>query len=133
MRLNDCYKTGARYMTMVEEYSIAVKGWFPRVLEALRDVETEMKQPPGARWMYLRLIYAEGLLEWNRENWPAYLFCFVKSWVLVSLLSFREKQFVICVHSVTDMINSLCWRLLLSSTWPFKTGIHSMNRFGCCF
>lgn len=46
------YITDSRYVVTIENDTLAVKKWFPCVLEALRHVEAEMEREKGAMWIY---------------------------------------------------------------------------------
>ncbi|KXG53417.1 Glycosyl transferase, family 54 [Penicillium griseofulvum] len=63
--LQDCYSTGAQYVAIIEDDTLAVKGWLPSVLQALDGVE---QRTANGRWIYLRLFYVEDLLGWNSEE-----------------------------------------------------------------
>jgi len=143
--LNDCYSTGARYIAMIEDDTLAVEGWYPRALEALRNIETEMSRRPGRSWVFLRLFYTEDLFGWNSEDWPIYVFWSFVTWVLTtSLMIFARSRSravqnfmpntsvlaisVVCIPALVALFFA-CGR---NSIWPLKPGIHEMNKNGCC-
>lgn len=143
--LNDCYATGARYIAMLEDDTLAVDGWYPRVLEALKNVEQKMERRTGVEWLYLRLFYVEDLFGWNSEYWPTYLFWSFVTWAIItcSLFASRSRwRFIQPFLSNTAMlvISGVCIPALIglffasgrNSIWPLTPGIHEMNRFGCC-
>lgn len=142
--LNDCYATGARYIAMIEDDTLAVEGWYPRALDALRDVETRM-QHRSEKWVFLRLFYIEGLLGWNSEYWPTYLFWSFVTWavatssLVVARNTSRTLQNVLSDASIS-VISAVCIPALVAlffasgrnSIWPLSPGIHEMNKNGCC-
>jgi len=143
--LKDCHATGARYVAMIEDDTIAVKGWYPRVLEALREVEEKMQSRPGQEWLYLRLFYSEHLLGWNKEDWRTYLFWSFHAWMIIT------TTFLVVQHNskhaqklLSDpamlVISGVCIPASIAlffaygrnSIWPLAPGVHEMNNFGCC-
>jgi len=143
--LKDCYDTGAQYIAMLEDDTLAVKGWYPRLLQALMDVEAAMQRRRGEKWIYLRLFYAEELFGWNSEEWATYLSCSFVTWIIVTscLLGVRTRsrrlQLLLSNASIAT-ISCVCLPALIglyfmggrNSTSPFTPGIHEMNKFGCC-
>jgi hypothetical protein len=143
--LNDCYKTGARYIAMIEDDTLAVEGWYPRALEALRNIEREMERRAGAQWLFMRLFYSESFFGWNSEYWPIYLFWSFVSWAIVTcfLLFARSKSRSIQTflpNAMLLVISGVCIPALVAlvfasgrnSVRPLRPGIHEMNKFGCC-
>ncbi|CAG7939760.1 unnamed protein product [Penicillium nalgiovense] len=57
--MQDCYDTGAQYVAMIEDDTLAVKGWLPSALQALDIVK---QRTVNERWIYLRLFYVDDLL-----------------------------------------------------------------------
>ncbi|KAG0651790.1 hypothetical protein D0Z07_1964 [Hyphodiscus hymeniophilus] len=143
--LNDCYKTGAKYIAMLEDDTLAVEDWYPRALEALRNVEMEMARRPGKKWVFLRLFYAEDLFGWNSENWLTYLFWSFVTWAIVTstLLVARNKSRPLQKFLSNDsmvVLSGVCIPALVAlffasgrnSIWPLTPGVHEMNENGCC-
>ncbi|RDL40074.1 uncharacterized protein BP5553_00053 [Venustampulla echinocandica] len=143
--LNDCYATGARYIAMIEDDTLAVEGWYPRVLEALKDIEKEMERRAGVEWVFLRLFYTEELFGWNSENWPIYVFWSFMSWAIItsSLIAVRSRlrsMQAFLSNAAILTISGVCIPALgafffasgRNSIWPLTPGIHEMNKFGCC-
>ncbi|TGJ88507.1 hypothetical protein E0Z10_g251 [Xylaria hypoxylon] len=94
--MEECEKTGAPYVLMVEDDVVFLDGWRHRTMKALDVAMTKSWEagqancefivapssllrafePPSltkAKVLYLRLFYYEGLLGWNSESWPTYL------------------------------------------------------------
>jgi hypothetical protein len=144
--LRDCYNTGARYVTMIEDDTLAVRGWYDHALQALEDVEARMKSAhPVSQWVYLRLFYTEDLFGWNTEFWALYLFWSTAVWALVSgslvalkiwtkkiqgFFSYTSIAVISCIF--TPAFIALYFMAGRNSVRSLSNGIHEMNRFGCC-
>jgi hypothetical protein len=132
------------YTALIEDDTLAVEGWYPRVLEALRDVEKKMEVRAGADWMFLRLFYFEGYFGWHVEYLPIHLFWSFISWAVVtaSLAVARRSIFIKAFLSEVTIlaISAVCIPALIvlffasgrNSIWPLTPGIHEMNKLGCC-
>jgi hypothetical protein len=142
--LNDCYATGARYIAMVEDDTLAVEGWYPRALEALRDVETKMERR-REKWVFLRLFYVEHLFGWNSDYWPIYLSWSFVTWAIAtsslvaarntsrSLQNFLSNASILVISGVcVPALVALFFASGRNSIWPLRPGIHEMNKNGCC-
>jgi hypothetical protein len=68
--MRECLDRGAEYVAMLEDDTIAVRGWFSTAMQALDAVQ---QRTAGKDWIYLRLFYTDHLLGWNSEEWPRYL------------------------------------------------------------
>jgi hypothetical protein len=130
---------------MIEDNTLAVKGWYPRVLKALRNVGEEMQSRANQEWVYLPLFYSEHLFGWNKEDWRTYLFWSSMTWgiITISLIIVRSRS----EHAQHFLSNSamlaipgvcipasvaLFFGYGRNSIWPLTPGIHEMNKFGCC-
>ena len=144
--LKDCYDTGADYVAMVEDDTIAVRGWYKRAMDAVQEVETSMRaRPASEKWIYLRMFYTDDLLGWNSEDWPTYLFWSFAFWVMsTSLLVFlrrrHRKQLDALSDSSVALISGVCLPAVVAlyfmagrqTVSPISSGIHEMNKYGCC-
>jgi hypothetical protein len=143
--LNDCYSSGARYIAMVEDDTLAVEGWYGLALEALGAIEKNMARRPAERWVYMRLFYTEDLFGWNSENWLTYFFWSFMSWaIMTGCLVIARKRSRSAQRYLSDTsiltISVLCIPALIAiffaagrnSIWPLKPGVREMNKFGCC-
>lgn len=140
--MRDCYDTGAEYVAMAEDDTLAVKGWLPSALQAL---DTAQERSAGRDWIYLRLFYADDLLGWNSEEWPRYLFWSLVVWaVLMGTMLAAKRTFKTQLKPVP---NSAIWitsgifipaAIALhfmagrQTMWPTAPGVHEMNKYGCC-
>ncbi|KAG6013498.1 hypothetical protein E4U41_005057, partial [Claviceps citrina] len=87
--MEECVKSGAPYMLLVEDDVLFLDGWRHRTVKAIsvatvgsrrlarRDCTYPILPPPRDRLdesiiLYLRLFYYEALLGWNTESWPIY-------------------------------------------------------------
>ncbi|KAL9612707.1 MAG: hypothetical protein Q9167_002698 [Letrouitia subvulpina] len=139
--LKRCADTGAPWVAIVEDDTVAQKGWYPRAMEALEKLSKD-----ELKWIYMRMFYTERILGWNSESWLLYLFiCLVVS--LFSLVIFltchaRVRNFRKYVHKPADiLILWLFWVpafiLLYFSTGKHLVqshfgGLHKMQHSGCC-
>ncbi|KAI9682197.1 MAG: hypothetical protein M1817_000251 [Caeruleum heppii] len=148
--LRDCLATGARYIAMIEDDTLAVEGWLPRAMSAVEEVDTRMRlhrSDQNFAWIYLRLFFEEDLLGWNSENWPSYLFWSFVIWATVTgalllLLTHAPSRWLRSHLPPTAIITTaticipLCIILFFlggrHSIWPLAAGVHEMNRYGCC-
>ncbi|KAL2786324.1 hypothetical protein BJX66DRAFT_312947 [Aspergillus keveii] len=140
--MRDCYESGAEYVAMVEDDTIAVKGWFSTAMQALDTVE---QRTAGKDWMYLRLFYTDHLLGWNSEEWPRYLaWSFIVWAVLTGTMVASKRRFKTALRSVPTSTISITSCILIPTTialhfmagrltmWPLSPGVHEMNKYGCC-
>lgn len=72
--LQKCIDTGAAWVAMVEDDTLAVTHWYPRALAALEQADdAHRRAPQTGDWLYLRMFFTEEFLGWNAEEWPTYL------------------------------------------------------------
>lgn len=140
--MRNCYETGAEYVAMVEDDTLAVKGWLPSALQALATVQ---ERSAGRDWIYLRLFYADDLLGWNSEEWPKYFFWSLVVWaVLTGSMVAAKKTFKTHLKSIP---NGAIWIISgvfipaaialhfmagRQTMWPLSPGVHELNKYGCC-
>lgn len=140
--LKNCYDTGAEYVAMIEDDTLAVKGWLPSALQALDDVK---QRTANTNWIYMRLFYVDDLLGWNSEEWPRYLAWSFVIWALLTAMMFASKRGF--SHKLKTIPNSAIWitsgvfipaAVALhfmagrQTMWPISPGVHEMNKYGCC-
>ncbi|RMZ90472.1 hypothetical protein DV736_g2291, partial [Chaetothyriales sp. CBS 134916] len=144
--LGNCYDTGAEYVAMLEDDTLAVEGWFSKAMGALQGVETNMRTRSRAqKWIYLRLFYADELLGWNSEAWPRYLLGSFMIWATVtgSMMWFRRKlrrdvqsTFTLIAIVTSGVVVPTCIVLFFmagkQTVMPIPEGISVMNKYGCC-
>ena len=144
--MKDCFETGAEYVAMIEDDTLAVAGWLPRLVDALDAVATNMRnRPRGEKWIYLRLFYTDDLLGWNSEDWPVYLSGSFIFWASVTAMMVAlKKRFPRHLEPLTfgtmATVSSFCIPAVVllyfmagrQTVSPISPGIHEMNKYGCC-
>lgn len=142
--LKDCYNTGADYVLMVEDDTLAARDWYARTIESL-DIVIANMQTLQSRWAYLRLFYVEDLLGWNSEEWPKYLFWSFIVWSIVTTgMVSAKRRFRWQLEGVTYPCITILAVVFIplsiglhfmagrQTMWPIPAGVHSMNQYGCC-
>ncbi|PYI00705.1 hypothetical protein BO78DRAFT_434191 [Aspergillus sclerotiicarbonarius CBS 121057] len=141
--MKDCYDTGAEYVAMIEDDTLAAKGWLSSTFHALDLVQQRARAAHEEDWVYLRLFYVDDPLGWNSEEWPKYLaFAFVIWAALTGVMAFVKRRLksipipastiwmISCVFiPATITLHFLAGR---QTMWPIRPGVHEMNRYGCC-
>ncbi|KAI0435923.1 integral membrane protein [Xylaria telfairii] len=141
--MEECEKTGAAYILMIEDDVVFLDGWQHRTMKAL-DVATAKSWEAGeADFFYLRLFYYEGLLGWNSESWPTYLGSSVAITAVVLsslLLTRRYVARTYISHSVILLVTVVFMPLLIvlffaagrNCMLPRPAGVEIMDKYGCC-
>ncbi|KAL4746815.1 hypothetical protein BDW72DRAFT_210140 [Aspergillus terricola var. indicus] len=140
--MRECYESGADYVAMLEDDTLAVKGWFP---SAMRALDTVQSRTAGRDWIYLRLFYIDGLLGWNGEEWPKYLAWSLIVWASISGAMVASKRAfktelrsipmsAIWLTSAVFIPAAIVLHFLAGrqTMWPISPGVHEMNKYGCC-
>jgi hypothetical protein len=140
--MKDCYDTGAQYVAMIEDDTLAVKGWLPSALQAL---DTVKERTGDKKWIYMRLFYVDDLLGWNSEEWPRYLAWSFMIWTLLTgtmvatrrvlknelkTLSVSAIWIISCVFIPAAI--ALHFMAGRQTMWPISPGVREMNKYGCC-
>lgn len=140
--MKECYDTGAEYVAMLEDDTLAVRGWLPPTLRAL---DTVQECTAGQGWIYLRLFYIDGLLGWNAEEWPRYLGWSFVIWGLTTGAMVLAKRTL--RTELRSLPTSAIWMtscIFISAAitlhfmagrqtmWPEAPGVQEMNKYGCC-
>ena len=140
--LSNCLKTGATWITIVEDDVVAREGWYRMAKSSLRNVEDQVGR---ADWLYLRMFYTEALLGWNSEEWPRYLgWSFLLFGTLLSLLVGSRARLPLLRRHISNIdVALLCCCFLPAfiglyfmagrmTVQPPPAGVRLMSRFGCC-
>ena len=140
--LSNCLKTGAEWVTIVEDDVIARAGWYGKAMAALQEVQA---QAEGARWLYLRMFYTEIFFGYVSEHWPRYLSASLALFVvLLAVLvgSRRRSPLLRRLLSNVDVgvLSCCCLPAFISlffmagyvTVHPPRTGVKLMPDFGCC-
>ncbi len=136
--LETCINTGAAWIAMIEDDTLAVKGWYPRAMAALDVADSK-----STEWLYLRLFFTEQFFGWNSEFWLTYLLSSISIVIIVAilLLALRRLRYPTSISNVA--ILSACFVyapacILLYflagkvSMCPIPLGVHEMPNYGCC-
>ncbi|ORY56401.1 uncharacterized protein BCR38DRAFT_379527 [Pseudomassariella vexata] len=143
--MEECEKTGAPYILLVEDDVVFLDGWRHRVMQAL-DVATAKSWEVGhTDFLYLRLFYYEGLLGWNSESWPTYLFsslavttsviCLLvltRRYVPATRLHLVRSVFLLTTLVFTPLLIILFFAAGANCILPQPAGVHLMPQHACC-
>lgn len=136
--LEACIDTGAAWIAMIEDDTLAVKGWYQRAMTALDVADSK-----STDWLYLRLFFTEQFLGWNSEFWPTYLLSSISivATVAISLLALRRLRHPTSISNATILTAcfvhtpACIWLYFLAgkvSMRPLPTGVYEMPNYGCC-
>ena len=137
--MRDCYDTGADYIAMIEDDTLAATGWLSSTLHALEVVQQSARA--GQDWVYLRLFYVDDLLGWNSEEWPrCFVFAFLFWAALTGVMVSVKRRFKSVPASSVWMMSGLFIPAVIAlyflagrqTMWPIRAGVQEMNRDGCC-
>ena len=140
--LGKCIETDAQWMMLVEDDVLAKEGWYNQAMDALEEIQNQMKT---RQWLYLRLFYTEKLFGWNSEEWFHYLTWSLLAFVttVTALVIARSHSRRLRKHMSNVSIAIICCFCLPAtillyfmagrvSMQPPLTGLHRMEKFGCC-
>ncbi|OAQ61493.1 hypothetical protein VFPPC_09322 [Pochonia chlamydosporia 170] len=143
--MDECTKSGAPYMLLVEDDVVFLHGWRHRTMKALGIASVESWGAAHTDFLYLRLFHHEGLRGWNVESWRRYL-----GWSVVSTTSslcalFLARRFVTSARrhltrSVVLLVPFVFTPLLIilyfaagaNCVQPQPEGVHLMPKNACC-
>lgn len=122
----DCYNTNSEYIAMIEDDTMAARGWYKQALQALDTVSKTMQTRAQTRWAYLRLFYVEDLLGWNSGERPEYLFWSLVVWGILSFsMLYVKKHFWRRIDTTSYVAIAFVSGVFL----PLTIGLHFMA--GC--
>ncbi|KAL8768202.1 MAG: hypothetical protein Q9209_005511 [Squamulea sp. 1 TL-2023] len=136
--LETCIQSGAAWVAMVEDDTLAVKGWYPRTMAALDVADSK-----STDWLYLRLFFTEQFFGWNSEFWPTYLLSSLSIVAAIAalLMGLRRLRYHTAISNWTIytacfVCTPACILLYFMagrlSMRPLPSGVHEMPNFGCC-
>ena len=139
--LQKCIESGASWIAMIEDDTLAVAEWYAHANAALDTADAQHLAPTD--WLYLRLFFTEEFLGWNSERWPRYLLMSIALVLATAFVLFcvktqlHQKPLSMTVIGVVSLICvPLCILLYFLagklSMMPLPPGVHVMNNFGCC-
>ena len=141
--LQRCYESGAQWVTMIEDDTLAVKNWYPKALEALEMADAMHPSTAERDWLYMRLFFTEEFLGWNSEQWPTYLMGSIGVVGMVMMVLLLLRQFMldkIITNTFIVVVSLLCTPACILlyflagrlSMQPLSSGVYQMPEFGCC-
>ena len=144
--LEHCHHSGASWIAMVEDDTLAMAGWYSKAMNAIDAADAQHHGSPktsDSDWLYLRLFYTEEFFGWNIEEWPRYLLAsvIITSVIAISLLTIRactiHKRLSISTIFTISLIYTPAFIVLYflagrTSLQPLTPGVHQMPNIGCC-
>ena len=142
--LSHCLVSGARYIAIVEDDTVAAEDWYQRTLDGLDQVESYHHRhlATSTDWLYLRLFFTEEFLGWNIEEWPAFLAQAIAIEVMTAMVLCLLHQWLprYIPHSVILAITGIYVPSLILlylaagrlSMQPLTPGVVQMSNYGCC-
>lgn len=141
--LQRCVDAGTQWITMIEDDTLAVDGWFPRTMEALQKADEQHPTTEVMDWLYLRLFYTEEFLGWNKEEWQPYFAASIAVMGMTGMALLLIRQFIFektITNSAIAIVCLVCAPACISlyfmagrlSMQPQVPGLYQMPRFGCC-
>ncbi|KAL6716992.1 hypothetical protein ACLMJK_004906 [Lecanora helva] len=141
--LQRCRETGARWIAMIEDDTLAVKGWYPKAIKALETADSLHPTTNEKDWLYMRLFFTEEFLGWNTEEWPRYLAGSVGVAGMVGMVLLLVRQFLFDTVITNAVVAFICLVLTPAcimlyffagrlSMQPLHPGVYEMPKFGCC-
>ncbi|KAI4190426.1 MAG: hypothetical protein L6R41_000806 [Letrouitia leprolyta] len=140
--LKVCLNTGAQWIMIVEDDVLAKEGWYNEAMRALDDIRVRMNDH---EWLYLRLFYTEKLFGWNSEEWLRYFGWSILAFLVTAtvLITSRSSSRRLRKHLSNTSITIVCCFCLPAtillyfmagrvSMQPLPSGLHRMEKFGCC-
>lgn len=141
--LQRCVDAGTHWITMIEDDTLAVDGWFPRAIEALQKADEQHSTAEEMDWLYLRLFYTEEFLGWNNEEWRGYFAASLAVTGMTGMALLLIRQFIFQKTITNSVIAFACLVYAPAcislyfmagrfSMQPPRPGVYQMPKFGCC-
>ncbi|KAI1359591.1 integral membrane protein [Xylaria arbuscula] len=141
--MEECAKTEAPYMLIIEDDVVFLDGWRHRTIDALKTATAKSWEAGYAHFLYLRLFYYEALLGWNSESWPTYLASsLATTGIVFSVLVLTRRHMArawltqIVILMITFVFTPLLIILFFvagrNSMLPQPNGVHVMDKYACC-
>ncbi|KAG6286928.1 hypothetical protein E4U46_004484 [Claviceps purpurea] len=143
--MEECAKSAAPYMLLVEDDVVFLDGWRHRTVKAVGTAMTKSWEAAQSDFLYLRLFYYEALLGWNIESWPKYAAwsaAFAAS--ILSLLNLAKRYmaparrfitrpvFILSLCLFTPLILLLFFAAGANCLFPQPSGVQLMPANACC-
>jgi len=141
--LQRCYDSGVHWVTMIEDDTLAVKGWLSKAFESLEAADFLHPTSNERDWLYMRLFFTEEFLGWNSEEWPRYLQGAIRVVGMIAMVLLLIRQFVLdktITNAVIAFVCLVCAPACIVlyfaagrlSVQPLSPGVYEMPKFGCC-
>lgn len=141
--LQRCVDAETPWITMIEDDTLAVEGWFPRAMEAIQKADEQHSTADAMDWLYLRLFYTEEFLGWNNEEWREYFAASLAVTGMIGMALLLIRQFIFAktiTNGVITIACLVCAPACISlyfmagrlSMQPPLPGVYQMPKFGCC-
>lgn len=141
--LQHCVDTGAPWIAIIEDDTVAAGGWYSRAIEALENNDAQRHWNSRPDWLYLRLFFTERFLGWNKEEWPHYLatsagLAGMNAMILLLVRQFKFERTItntfvaIACLGCTPAFIALYFLAGRLSMNPLVPGVFDMPNFGCC-
>ncbi|KAI1407122.1 integral membrane protein [Hypoxylon sp. FL1857] len=143
--MEECERTRAPYIMIVEDDVVFLDGWRHRTMQALDEATARSWGAGYTDFLYLRLFYYEGLLGWNAESWPAYLSsslavtaCVVGFLVMArrcvpaARLHLTRSAFILITFIFTPLLIILFFVAGSNCVLPQPSGVQLMPKNACC-
>ena len=140
--MRTCYDTGAPYIVMIEDDTIAADGWYYRTTHALKDLE---RKKDFDNTVYLRLFYNERRLGWNSEQWLRFLIWSIAIETILVGIIFAVLRCCppsakaltrATVATICFVCAPMCIALYFAAgrltVQPLWRGLNRMDNYGCC-
>ncbi|KAI1359032.1 hypothetical protein F5Y08DRAFT_345108 [Xylaria arbuscula] len=143
--MEECEKTGASEILMIEDDVVFMDGWWSRLREALAVATAKTWELGHQDFLYLRLFYYEGLLGWNSESWPKYLasslvvagsvlgvLLLMKRYIPPTRLYLTRSAIFLVTFVFTPCMIILYFSAGANCVLPRPPGVHLMPNNACC-
>ncbi|KAI1463479.1 uncharacterized protein F4812DRAFT_446289 [Daldinia caldariorum] len=143
--MEECVKTRAPYLLMIEDDVVFMDGWWHRIARALEVATTKTWKAGYMDFLYLRLFYYEGLLGWNSEYWLKYMtsssavvagttciLLLMRRYVPAARLHLTRSVFLLVTLVFTPLLILLYFAAGGNCVAPRPTGVHLMPDHACC-
>ncbi|KAI1445909.1 hypothetical protein F5Y02DRAFT_408165 [Annulohypoxylon stygium] len=143
--MEECEKTSAPYILIVEDDVVFLDGWRHRTMQALDTATTKSWGAGHTDFLYLRLFYYEGLLGWNSESWLAYLasslvvaggvlslLLLMRRWMPKARIHLTHPVFFLAILVFTPLFIILFFSAGGNCVMPQPEGVRLMTKNACC-
>ncbi|KAI1145704.1 hypothetical protein F4825DRAFT_467115 [Nemania diffusa] len=143
--MEECEKTGASEILMIEDDVVFMDGWWPRVEEALAIATHKTWDLGHKDFLYLRLFYYEALLGWNSESWLIYLVSSlaavtgvlgallpIRRYILPSRPYLTRSGIFLITFVFTPCVIILYFAAGANCVLPRPPSVHLMPKNACC-